>query len=267
MDLKNLQAAFAKAILSEDSILEVEALCSRGHIHATSCIAIYRRGLEGIWSQTLANAYPVLQELVGTEFFELLARDYGRQFPSPSGDLHSFGADFPQFLRDEKTLASYPYFPAVAELEWQIHCAYYAADANHLGLPEFLSAVGDAAQEAQLIFHPAVALHHSSWASAAVWQAHQSDDVAILNAPLDAPSFAVISRLEWQVEMHSLSPASYAALVALRHGQSLAQALEVAIEIAGGANFDVGGELQKWFLLGVFSGYECKESDQVPTNA
>lgn len=264
MDLIKLQANFADALVNDENRAELETHWVKSSPHTAARIAIYRNGLEAIWSQTLANAYPVMQKLVGADFFDLLSRDYGQQFPSLSGDLHDFGGDFPQFLKQSKTLTDYPYFSAVAELEWQIHRAYYAADAHCLGLAEFLSTVGDAAQESQLVFHSAATLHMSPWASAAVWRAHQSEEVAMLEVPLDTASFAAISRREWQVELQFISEASYCALITLQEGKDLAQALEKAMSID--ASFDVAGELQTWFSFGIFSGFRCKKNPPASTN-
>lgn len=265
MHLQDLQARFANALLNTASDRQIEAHCSSPCLLIASRVAIYRGALEAIWSQTLANAYPVMQKLVGEDFFEILAADYGRQFPSRSGDLNAFGADFSQFLRRENAVVDFPYFADVADLEWGIHCAYYAADASSLTLAGFLRAVGNAAQESQLIFHPAVVLHQSATASAAVWQAHQGDEVAALDMQLNTPSFALVSRRDWLVELQQLEESSYIALAALRDGRSLAVALELAL--ATDASFNVAGALQSWFSLGVFSAYSCKESPPCATNA
>jgi len=91
-----------------------------------------RGNLSGTWDKSLSAAYPVLQSLVGTEFFSALTRAYGLACPSQLGDLDQFGARFGDFLRDFVHVAQYPYFPDLATLEWALHRAHYAENATAL---------------------------------------------------------------------------------------------------------------------------------------
>ncbi|MFZ6749461.1 putative DNA-binding domain-containing protein [Undibacterium sp. Ren11W] len=252
-DLENSQLVFAGALLDVANTQAALPLFSTELSLREGRLAFYRGNLYAIWNQALANAYPVLQQLVGLEFFEQMAHAYGFAFPSDCGDLNYFGADLSRFLRSASMTSDYPYFADVAALEWQVHRAYYAADADMLSLAGLLSAAGEDLQSATLRLHPATQLHQSATASAEVWLAHQSEQEQGLPADLNVNNFALITRKEWQVQVHALDCAAYLALQALAQGKTVEAALEVAME--QDAQFDIATQLNLWFSAGAFSAY------------
>jgi hypothetical protein len=256
-DLEKTQSLFAGALLDAGNAHLAFPLFSTELAQREARLAFYRGNLNAIWSQALANAYPVLQQLVGLEFFEQMARAYGLAFPSVCGDLNYFGADLPYFLSTADMTAAYPYFADVAALEWQVHRAYYAADADMLSLADFLASAGQAVQSATLILHPATQLHQSATASAGVWLAHQPahepDLMLAFPGDINTGSFALVTRHGWQVRVHALDRAAYLALQALAQGVTLEAALELGL--AEDPQFDISTQLNLWFSVGVFSAF------------
>ncbi len=253
--LHEIQQAFASGVLNTElQTVIVSALVTKKADPADR-FSIYRGNVRAIWRNALSGAYPVLLQLLGEDFFDFLARDYGRLYPSQSGDLNRFGAQFSEFLRATNTLDDYPYCPAVAELEWRVHCAYYARDCAPLSLARLLQEQGSAVQECRLKLHPSVSLFNSSFAAVDIWLAHQGDEVEPLAVPLTQASRAVIVRPEWQVEVVSVDAAAYAALQALESGDTLGMALEAAL--ASDPQFDVANQLASWFRSGFFSAYQA----------
>lgn len=252
-DLENSQSVFAGALLDIANTQAALPLFSTELSLREGRLAFYRGNLHAIWNQALANAYPVLQQLVGRESFEQMACAYGLAFPSVCGDLNYFGVDLPRFLSTASMSAAYPYFSDVAALEWQVHRAYYAADADMLTLTSFVAGAGQALQSARLSLHPATQLHQAASASADVWLAHQPDQTKGFPADLNICNFALISRREWHVQVHTLDRAAYLALQALAQGRSIEVALELAM--AEEAQFDIAAQLHLWFSAGAFSAY------------
>jgi hypothetical protein len=254
--LRQTQEHFSRVVMGAD-LGSVPDLFSTEAELIERRLAIYRGNVQSIWTKTLLNTFPVLQQLVGDEFFTYLALQYGRQYPSQSGDLNQFGSQFSNYLSTEAAVDGYPYFAAVAALEWQLHCAYYAENIELISLPQFLSCAGDSVQSSRLLFHPAANLFQSSYAAAQVHLAHQEQVIRMIDVPLDTACCALISRPKWRVELTLLDAASFRALQALQQGQILGDALEQAISID--SEFNVALQLQNWFALGVFVAYECKE--------
>ena len=84
---------------------------------------------QGVRAGVLAGAYPIVAKIVGESFFEGLAREYLRRFPSASGDLNEYGASLAQFVAAFPHTGDLPYLADVARMEWLAHRAHYAADA------------------------------------------------------------------------------------------------------------------------------------------
>lgn len=243
--LLDRKQAIPTGFFSGDPVLTLERL------------RIYRGNLHALWSNALRNAFPVMHQLVGDEFFDQLSILYGQQFPSQSGDLNVFGQHFADFLQTEVSVQAYPYFSSVAALEWLQHCAYYAADADAFNLASFLSVAGEDATSYALICHPAFALFQANFAAVQICLAHQNEAKQAINVALDISSYAAVSRKDWRVQLTQLSEAEFVSLQALRDGESLGVALEIAMELDPG--FEVASILQQWFELGIFIGCRCKE--------
>lgn len=250
--LAGVQGRFADALLqpaAEDALL-AQFKCAS---HAQR-FALYRGNLTATWNKTLSHAYPVLRALVGEEFFGGLARAYGRAHPSRSGDLNRFGADFADFLARFPHAADWPYLPDMARLEWALHRAHYAPDAQALD-PDAIAALGPQRLEtATLRLHPACRLLASAWATVPLWRAHQEGGPAF-PPQMALDSYGLIVRPQWAAQVLPLSKAEHAALSVLAAGGDFGAALDAAFDIDEG--FDVGTHLRQWMAHAVIVGIAC----------
>lgn len=251
------QQAFSNALF--DAKTEVLALpMFKGDAQlATQRLAFYRGNLTANWDKTLACAYPVLQALVGEEFFTALARAYGKAHPSTVGDLNQFGAHFADFLAGFEHVADYPYFPDMARLEWALHRAHYAADGNALAAGAVSQFAPEQLDAARFTFHPACALLACSWAVVELWQAHQPGAEDQFPQELERPNYALVVRPQWKTDVLLLSAAAHAALARLQQGRTLGHALDAALAID--PEFDFGAHLQQWLQHKIFSGIQVNE--------
>jgi hypothetical protein len=250
------QQAFSAALF--DAGAEAQALpLFKDGVHAEARFALYRGNLSAAWDKTLASAYPVLQALVGDEFFSALARAYGKAHPSKEGDLNRFGANFAAFLDGFPHVADYPYFPDVARLEWAVHCAHYAENPAPLDAAAFAQLTPEQLDAARLVFHPACALIASKWAVVALWQAHQPGAEDRLPDMIDVRDYGLVVRPQWKTEVVPIDAAVCAALAALQQGRTLGAALDAALAIDAG--FDFGTQLQQWLRYGIFIAIDVTE--------
>lgn len=202
--------------------------------------ALYRGNLTANCEKALANAYPVLKQLVGEEFFEALAREYGRRMPSTSGDLNLLGEGLACFLEGFEPLRAYPSFPDLVRLEWAAHRAYFAAEAQPLD-PAELSP--EALENRAFRLRPGHVLLASEWAVVELWRAHQ-DPPDSFPAELARHCRALVYRPDWRVQVRETGLGEWAALTALQTGTTLADALEAGLE--ADSDFDPGTALQAW---------------------
>ena len=75
---------------------------------------VYRNNVVHSLSEALGVAYPVIQKLVGEEFFKAMANVFVRQFPPSSPMMFQFAPEFPIFLESFPPVAHLPYLPDVA---------------------------------------------------------------------------------------------------------------------------------------------------------
>ncbi len=219
-------------------------------------LALYRGNLKAIWIATLSQAYPVLLQLVGSAYFEQIAPVYARACPSQTGNLAEFGHDFADFLQAQTEIASYPYLPDVARLEWLLHRSYYAKENPVLDLPalaRWAHEQGVDPMTLSLGWQGYAEIFASDYAVASIWQCLQEsnpgqDDLS--SCDWRQGECILISRHNWQSQPRSLTQAEYAALSALRGGQTLGAAMEAALSCD--PEFEIASRLQAWFADELF---------------
>ena len=241
------QQAFAGALFARAQ--EAPALALFKGEHAAQRFGLYRGNLSVTWNKVLAAAYPVIQQLVGEEFFSGLSRAYGMAHPSLDADLNRFGAGFCAFLAGFTHVAAYPYLPDMARIEWALHRAHYAPD-----LPAIdgvtLGALDPAQFEAaRFALHPACSLVDSAWDVAGLWLAHQAQDAGAFPDDMARPGACVIARAHFKPQLARLTPATHAALAVLDHGGTVGEALDAAF--ARDEDADVPAILRQWLDLGL----------------
>lgn len=258
--LATLQQRFGAALFDRSHEAALRPFLSEGGVER---LALYRGNLSAGWERALGEAYPVLGQLVGEEFFAGLARAYGKAAPSQDPDLANFGARFADFLTGFAPAAPYPYLPDVARLEWAVHRAYLAPDVAPLGLAALAAMSPQALDAARFTLHPSVGLLRSPWAIAALWQAHQPGGPP-LPAQVDAPCTILVLRRGWRVEVVEESAAGAAALDRLAAGASFGAALDAALAAAAAdeGTPDIGAMLQGWFRLGVVAAIAADDANR-----
>ena len=243
------QRDFAAALLSPDregpcvAVLRAAPLASR--------LAVYRGNLAGAWARALGAAFPVIAELVGDDFFAALAREYGMCHTAAEADLNTFGAGFAAFLDDFPHVAGLPYLPDMARLEWLLHRAGYAADAEPLA-PAALAGLAPAAfGDCRLAPHPAATAFTSRWAVVPLWQAHQPGSGVPFPADVARPSHGLVHRRGWQPDVLALDAAGYRALAVLEQGGTVGAAIDAAL--ATDARFDFTAWLERAMAHAAFA--------------
>ena len=251
MNLRESQVAMAAALFDVTNLAPALPLFKGDPRAVAQRLAQYRGTLGANREKALAAAYPVLQTLVGPEFFAALSDAYGSAHPSTSGDLNRFGSAFETFLRAFPHVAAYPYFPAVARLEWLLHCVHHAPATPALDAAE-LSELSLAEIDAlQLTLRPVSRLYCASTAAVSVWQAHQTESHAPFPESVDHPEWAVVARPQWKPLVLSLSEAGFTILDAVHQGYCLGDALDRGLEI--NRDFDFAVNLKAWLEAGLFA--------------
>lgn len=224
------QARFGQALLSSQSAPNALALFIQPQQVALDRLAIYRGNVVAAITKALQAAYPVIERIVGEEFFAALARAYWQQHPSEEGDLYCYGASFADFVAHFPHTQQFPYLPDVARLEWAAHQAYGAADVSALHLSALIDRDANQLGTLRFEFHPAVHLLHSLFPIATIWQQHQTNDFDEISIDLSIAEYALIRRQNDRVCVESISHEIYVFLSRLQAQHSLQEAALAVLE-------------------------------------
>ncbi len=125
------QDSFAEALLDPGRAAPAGLTDPRGR-PAGRRFDIYRNNVVASLTATLAEGFPVLERLLGPDYFRAMAGVFVRAHPPEDARLQIWGGRLPGFLARFEPLAHLPYLPDVARLELGLRQSYHAADAAPL---------------------------------------------------------------------------------------------------------------------------------------
>jgi hypothetical protein len=266
LPLRDLQKRFDSALFddapdaAESWIRGCESDTTEGAaIDAHARLSIYRNNLREGFRKALALEFPVIERLVGADYFRQLALSFLADHPSCAGDLHPIGEPFAQFLHLRFKDTQYAYLRDVARLEWAYQQSQIAADAPPFDLATLRDIPQEAYGQLRFTLHPACGLVQSAYPVVRIWALNQpeapSDEMVDLSSGAD---FVLLRRLAMGVEIRRIDSADFAILHAFSQGAVLANALESAHALD--ADFDLGEALRRFIGLGVFTGTQLNPS-------
>jgi len=231
-DLHETQRGFALSMLNADDAA-VAMRIGQGALAPAECLAIYRNTFHGVVVNAMRLTYPVVERLVGPEFFEGAARLFLAQNPPQTACLNDYGGDFDVFLARLPEAAPLAYLPDVARLEWAVAQAAVAEDAPRLDPAALMQFPADALGDLRLVPHPSLQLIELAWPVDAIWRAIAEDNEdALSKIQLAGPPFTLLlHRGEDGIVFRRLSEPERAVTMALTWGRSLGTALEAAPEV------------------------------------
>jgi hypothetical protein len=249
-------SGFARAIVRGE---QPSPLIKANYQHYTVDVAIevYRNNYRGNLLDALAGAYPVIEQLVGKDFFRLMARKYSEQYPSHSGNLHHYGAELADFIAAFEHARELPYLTDVAALEWACHRAWFADDAEVLDIAKLAQLSPDQYSGLILLIHPACHLVCSRYPISAIWQAHQPGASCDFHIDLDSGSCnALVSRRDDVIRVSELTEAESDWLQGIRAGFTLGEA--TAATLVRHPEFDLQTLLLKLATQDVLSDFNLR---------
>jgi hypothetical protein len=116
MKLAQLQTAFTKYLLHES--IELDDLGISGPFSNKELMQLYRNNFYISISDYLKACFPTVMKLVGTEFFEQLAKAFIMEKPLKQASIELYGSDFSEYIKHCKQADSVPYLADVALLDW-----------------------------------------------------------------------------------------------------------------------------------------------------
>ena len=209
---------------------------------------IYRNNVASALTNSLRVRYPVVEELVGREFFGMMAREFISEHKPVSAMLITYGANYPEFISSFAAAAPVPYLGDVAKLESAWWISYHAADAEPLNRNALAGLSPEAWGETHLRFLPSVKILSFDYAAVSIWQAHQNNGPSMPSLVTKAEC-ALIHREGSQVMVHSLTQDMHLFLDILAQGGTLLDAYERASDHNEG--FDILAAVQQLFHFNI----------------
>lgn len=226
--LREVQNDFLNHLIDANTV-SAEAWVLADGLTPAGRMQIYRNNLYTSLSDALAAVYPVIQRLVGIEFFRQTARAYTAQHPSLSGNLHDFGQAFALYLEQRPYTHALPYLPDVARLEWAWHESYHAAEGGPLDLSTLAAVPVEAYETIRFLLAPSARLIHSPYPVLRIWQVNQDDYSGDPGVNLDqGASHLLVLRQGNQVLLQELDQGTFLWLQALAEGLPLQASLNRA---------------------------------------
>lgn len=222
-------ASLASAILAPEPVSSLDGY-SGDTRRVAAGIAVYRNNVRAAFSRALGDEFPVVQKLVGEDFFKYLAHEYFCTEPPSSPLVSRYGDRLPQFLGTFEPAAHLPWLADVARLEALWLAAYHAGEAAALTPEEILARLGNDIGAARFRFHPSAQLFSSSWPAATVWhhnRAHENPPPLKLEA---GGENVLLVRPEREVDVIAISEGTFHVLGMLREGMCVSAALEAGLE-------------------------------------
>lgn len=245
VSLCDTQRAFSAALSDRTRSAPAQALFALDPAIAARRLALYRANVVSAVHRALAGTYPVLEQIVGADFFAGMARQYWKETPSSCGDLGEYGAQLGEFIARFAPAAELPYLADVARLEWSVHCASRAADAPRLAADRLQQV--DARDQGRLCFRflPGTALLSSQHPIGRIWQIHQPEFAGQFSVDLALGEQVVVARNAFEVGVRVLGAGAFALYRAFAAGHALIDALDAALAAEPGCD---GTELLVDFL-------------------
>jgi putative DNA-binding protein len=237
--LAPFEISFAEALLNADRPVPSGIIAHNAATPARR-FAVYRNNVALGLRKALQSRFPVVEKIVGQEFFAAMALVYLKDRPPRSPQLTTYGDEFPAFIAAFEPAGELSYLADVARLEAARTRSYHAADATPLAADHFAGFDTDAVADIRVEMHPSTEIVRSPYPIVTIWAMNSGEQEL---APIEnwRGEDALISRPSLQVEIRALPPGGAAFLLALYAGLPLGQAAEAAL--AEEPNFNLTGNL------------------------
>jgi hypothetical protein len=244
------QARFAAALL-DPAAPPPKGLVARAGWRLERRFQVYRNNVLSSLAAALALRFPVVARLVGSDFFQAMARRFVLAAPPRSPLLLAWGEAFPTFIEGFAPAAELPYLADVARLENAWWGAYHAAEAEPLPAAVFATTDPAVLLAARLDLHPATRLATSPHPIVAIWAVNTQESEVRPIAGWRGED-ALVTRPAATVEIRRLPAGGHTFIAALAAGASLNAAAEAAL--AAAPAFDLARNLAGLVEAGAISG-------------
>ncbi len=247
------QQGFVRALFNSPDSFDHLALRAAAGSNVARGMAIYRNNVFSNYHRMLSSTYPVIERLVGADFFAAVSRDYIQATPSYSGDVRNYGDQFAEFLAQHKHASTLVYLKDVARIEWACHKILQMPAPKIFEIAKLSNLPQELLVQTILKLGTAYELISSPYPALSIWQANQPEYSGDENISLNSGAeYCLIIRQGCAAQPAALSAAEFEFLTCLPEQRTLADALLAAQSVT--ANFDLQSCLLRHINNGVIAG-------------
>jgi len=254
------QRAFVEALMQPDAPVPPDILGSSA-AQRVKRFNVYRNNVHASLAAALAARFPVVERLVGDEFFRAMALAFIERHPPTSPVLSQYGETLARFIENFEPARSLLYLADVARLEWARSFAYHAEDREIQAVSALANLTADVLGGVRLKLHPAFAAIRSPFPIVSIWWTNTHDDVVAAIGPDHGAECALVTRPHLDVLVTRVPDASVAFIEALQDGRTLGEATGAAANAS--TDFNLAATLSLLFASGSVSEIELSPK---PTN-
>ena len=210
--------------------------------------AIHRNNVVVGLIRALQARFPVVEKIVGGEFFTAMARVFIAKSPPRTPILTTYGDEFADFIAAFEPARELGYLADVARLEAARTRAYHAANSASVDPSRFAPLDPNTVSDIRVSLHPSAELVWSSHPIVTIWAMNSGEQELAAIEDWRAED-ALVVRPHLDVEVRLLPSGGATFLHALGSGHTISEAAEAAF--ADHAEFDLSRGLAELIRSGV----------------
>lgn len=234
-----------KTLMAKD--LDTQFISARG------LMGIYQHSAIANITNSLRLSYPVIEKLVGKDFFQLMCKSYIVIHWPTTGNMDDYGESFSSFLATFEQVKHLPYLEDVAHLEWLFHQSSLANDNSYFDWTRLAKVTSS--DTLTFLLAPTVSIMRSATPVDKIWLMNQENAPEISELSLDGTSdtFIVLFRQGLKTEMMTIAESEFTFLQSIEKGLDF----EATIESAKAVDADIAIDscLKSYIELGIISGF------------
>ena len=166
--LAPFETSFADALLNADRPVPYGITAHNAAV-PTRRFAVYRNNVVVGLGKALKSRFPVVEKIVGEEFFAAMTLVFVKEQPPRSPQLATYGDVFPAFIAAFEPARELPYLADVARLEAARTRAKHSADPTPLGAGHFAALNTYAVGGIRVGMHPSTEIVRSPYPIVTIW--------------------------------------------------------------------------------------------------
>ncbi len=248
-DLHFYQEAFFKAQFDDDQSQANKLIVPFG-LNGEQRLSIYRNNTFITLTEALSQTFPVIQKLVGEEFFSFTAEEFIKDTPPAQGPLFEYGGEFSEFLDTFEPASSLAYLSDIARLEWAINQSYHAENLTSVDVRDLSEISEEKFKTLRFLLHPSCRILKSKHPVYDIWLFNQ-DDTDQIELDLDKTQNVLVARPDDEIKLKLLSPELTCFLTSLENNSNIEKAYLETIELS--SDFDPAQAMVELLSFGTFS--------------